>query len=354
VRAALVGMALLSAACAGERAPHEPPPPRSFSVQTATVAARQLPLLHTGTGSVVSDQRVDIGSRVAAYIRAIEVREGQRVAEGQLLATLDARDVEAAIRTAVATRDQARAARDDAQRDVDDAQTLHGRGAVSAAHLRKALLQLQMANEALVAAEAELARAQAERQYVRILSPIDGLVVARHRRAGDLAVPGAPLLTVESDSVLLFETQVAERSVGAIQVGDAVQVSIDALAASLQGEVQRRVASGDPVTRRFQVKVRLPDTEGLLPGMFGRARFTVGTREAVVVPAPAMVERGGLRGVYVVGDDARVRFRWLRTEGESGQGLVVSAGLDPGERIVLAPPQDMREGDLVTGAAEAS
>lgn len=354
VRAALLGVALLAAACAGDHAPHEPPPPRSFSVPTAVVAAQRLPLLHTGTGSVVSDQRVDIGSRVAAYIRSIEVREGQRVTEGQVLATLDARVIEAAIRTAGAALEQARAAKNDAQRDFDDAKTLHERGAVPGAFLRKARLQLQMASEALVAAEAELARAQSERQYVRILSPIDGLVIARHRRAGDLAAPGVPLLTVESDSILLFETQVAEQSIGAIRLGDPVQVSIDALGKSFEGEVQRRVASGDPVTRRFEVKVRLPGGEGLLPGMFGRARFTVGTREAVVVPAPAVVERGGLRGVYVVGEDARVRFRWLRTEGESGQGLVVSAGLDPGERIVLAPPQQMREGDLVTAVAEAA
>lgn len=323
-------------------------------MQTVAVAARELPLLYTGTGSVVSDQRVDIDSRVSAYIRAIEVREGQRVAEGQLLATLDAHGVEAAIRATVAARDQALAARDDAARDVHDAQILNGIGAASGVNLRKARLQLQTASETLAAAEAELARAQSERQYVRILSPIDGLVVARHRRAGDLALPGVPLLTVESDSVLLFETQVAERVVGAIQAGDAVQVSIDALGASLQGEVQRRVASGDPVTRRFLVQVRLPRTEGLLPGMFGRALFTVGAREAIVVPAAAVVERGGLRGVYVVGDEARVRFRWLRTEHASGQGIVVSAGLDSGERIVAAPPQEMREGDLVAVPANAS
>ena len=132
-----------------------------------------------------------------------------------------------------------------------------------------------------------------------------------------------------------------------------MQVRIDALGKRLQGEVLRRVASGDPTTRRFEVKVRIPEAEGLLPGMFGRARFTVGTREAVVVPAVAVVERGGLRGVYVVDENGHVRFRWLRTERASGKGLVVSAGLDPGERIVLAPPQQMREGDLVT-AAEAS
>ncbi|MBY8964461.1 efflux RND transporter periplasmic adaptor subunit [Algiphilus sp. NNCM1] len=353
--AALLGAALLSAACGGERAPHEPPPPRSFPVPTTVVTAQKLPLFHTGTGSVVSDERVDIGSRVAAYIRAIEVREGEQVSKGQRLATLDARDIEAAIRAADAALAEARAARDDARRDLEDARTLHERGAVSGARLRKARLQLQLASDALAAAEAEFARARAQRQYVRILSPIDGLVVARHQRAGDMASPGTPLLTVESDSILLFETQVAESTISAIRIGDSVQVRIDALGRKrLQGEVQRRVASGDPVTRRFEVKIRLPEAEGLLPGMFGRARFTVGTREAVVVPATAVVERGGVRGAYVVDENARVRFRWLRTEEASGQGLIVSAGLDPGERIVLAPPQQMREGDLVTAAAEAS
>lgn len=354
LRAALLGVASLFAACGGEGAPHDPPPPRSFSVPTTVVAVQRLPQFHTGTGSVVSDQRVDIGSRVTAYIRAIEVREGQQVTKGQLLATLDARDIEAAIRAASAAVEEARAAREDAQRDFEDAQTLHERGAVSGASLRKARLQLQLANEALAAAEAELARARSERQYVRILSPIDGLVVTRHQRAGDMAAPGVPLLTVESDAILLFETHMPESTIGAIRIGDAVQVRIDALGKRLQGEVLRRVASGDPTTRRFEVKVQLPEAEGLLPGMFGRARFTVGTREAVVVPAAAVVERGGLRGVYVVGENAHVRFRWLRTEDASGQGLVVSAGLDPGERIVLAPPQQMREGDLVTAAAEAS
>lgn len=355
VFAALAALALLTTACSDKRASHEAPPPQSFSVPTTVVAAQRLPRFHTGTGSVVSDQRVDIGSRVAAYIRAIQVREGQRVTEGQLLATLDARDIDAVVRTAGAALEEARAAREDAQRDFEDAQTLHERGAVSNARLRKARLQLKQASEALIAAEAESARARAERQYVRILSPIDGLVVARHQRAGDLASPGAPLLTVESDSILLFETQVAESTIGTIKIGDAVQVRIDALGNKrLQGEVQRRVASGDPVTRRFEVKIRLPGVDGLLPGMFGRARFAVGTRQAIVVPATAVVERGGLRGAYVVDDNARVRFRWLRTEDESEQGLVVSAGLDPGERIVLAPPYEMREGDVVTDAVEAS
>ncbi len=347
----------LLAACGGDPLANAPPPPTTFAVPTEVVSTRDIPLIYTTTGSVVSDERVDISSRTAAYVRTIEVREGQRVNYKQLLATLDSQDIDANIRAAQANRDQAGAAQRDARKDVEDGARLFARGVLPETTLRKARLQLQLASDNLAAAEAALSRARAERQYTQILSPVAGVVVARHGRVGDLAAPGKPLITVESDTALLFATHVAERRVASIRTGDSVQISIDALGQTqrgetlsgqaLNGEVIRLVASGNPVTRGFEVKVSLPATPGLLPGMFGRARFTLGSPQAVVVPAAALVERGGLTGVYVVAADGRAHFRWLRTEHAAGSGIVVLAGLDAGERIVTAPTAKMREGDQV-------
>lgn len=344
--------ALLISACGGDPAANPPPPPQTLAVATTVVTAGDIPLIYTTTGSVVSDERVEISSRTPAYVRTIEVREGQRVELKQLLATLDSQDIDANIRAAQANRDQAGAAQRDARKDVEDAAKLFAKGVLPEATLRKARLQLQLASDNLAAAEAALSRARAERQYTQIRSPVAGVVVARHGRVGDLAAPGKPLITVESDTALLFATQVPERRVASIRSGDSVQISIDALGQTpsgetLTGEVVRVVASGNPVTRGFEVKVSLPATPGLLPGMFGRARFTIGSRNALVVPATALVERGGLTGVYVVADDGRTRFRWLRTEHRVGAGTVVLAGLDAGERIVTAPTGKMREGDRV-------
>lgn len=342
-------LALVLAACRGNPEPHPVPDARVFEPATAVVALRDIPVLYTTPGTVVSDERVEISSRTAAYVRTMDVREGERVQRGQLLATLDSKDIEAGVLMARAERDKAQAADRDAQRDLEDSEKLLARGMVAQAHQRKAMLQRHAARDTLQAAEAALARAEAERQYTRIVSPVAGVVIARHRRSGDLASPGAPLVTVESDTALLFETHVVEKRVTKIGIGDPVRLTIDALDAPLEGEVVRVVASGDPLTRGFQVKISIPAAPGLLPGMFGRAQFTIGSRPAVVVPAAALVDRGGLTGVYVVDEGGVLHFRWLRTEHWADEGRVVLAGLDAGERIVTVPNARMREGDRTVG-----
>jgi membrane fusion protein, multidrug efflux system len=346
----LATLALVGCGGGGESALHVPAV-AEVAAKIVTVVPRPVPLLYSVTGSVMSDERVELSSRIAAYVRSLDVREGQRVASGDLLATLDSKDVDAAVRVAEAERERARAALRDAARDLEDSQGLYQRALVAEAQVRKARLQWDVASEALSAAEAALSRAVAERQYVRIISPVAGVVVARHRREGDLASPGMPLITVESDTALLFETFVSEQRVQKIRVGDAVRLGFDALDTTLDGQVLRVVPSGNPATRGFRVKVSVPEGAGLLPGMFGRAHFTVGEQTAIVVPPRAIVERGGLRGVYVLDVQDQARFRWLRTEHPVPEGVMVPAGLDGGERIVLDPPAGLREGDRVRDPA---
>lgn len=350
----LVPLALAALLGACGKAPEAPAAStttsRSLPLMTASAGA---PLEYTAVGSVVSDQRVEVASRLSGYIREIVVQEGDRVRRGQLLARLDASDVEGGIRQGQAARGAAEAALRDAQIDLERFQRLFERGSVSDNELRKIRLKHDAAREALNQARAGFDTARAQRDYAEITSPVDGVVVARHKRTGDLAVPGAPLLTLESGRGLLFETFVAEGQVAAIAVGKPVQVSIDGLPAPLQGTVSRVVRSGDPVSRSYQVKIALPEAAGLMPGMFGRAAFALGTSPAPLVPRRALVERGGLTGVFVVDGEGRARFRWLRIAREWPDQVEVNAGLVADERFVAAPVPALRDGDLITAAKEA-
>lgn len=318
-----------------------------------TTASAGAPVEYTSIGSVVSDQRVEVASRLSGYIREIRVQEGDRVRRGQVLARLDAADVEGGIRQAQAGVGAAEAAFRDAQTDLERFQRLFERGSVSDNELRKIRLKHDAARETLNQARAGFDTARAQRNYAEITSPVDGVVVARAKRVGDLAVPGAPLLTVESGRGLLFETFVAEGQVAAIAAGQPAQVSIDSLPAPLPGRVTRVVPSGDPATRSYQVKIALPETPGLMPGMFGRAGFAIGESKAPVVPRQALVERGGLRGVFVVDGEGRAHFRWLRIGREWPDRVEVSAGLTADERFVAATEPALREGDQITPAKEA-
>lgn len=345
LRASLPLLLVLLSACSGDPEPNAAPESRLFDAAVANATAQTVALEYIATGTVVSDERVEISSRIAAYVRAVEVREGEKISRGKLLVELDGTDVDTRIRASTAARDQATAARADAARDAEDSAKLFARGMVAESHERKARLALAQATDALEAAEAALSQAKAERQYTQISSPVAGIVVARHQRVGDLASPGSPLLTVESDAALMFETRIPEQRIESIHIGDTVRIHLDALKRDVTGEVVRRVPSGDPVTRGFHIKVAMPATGGLLPGMFGRARFTIGERRAVIVPPTALLERGGLQGVFVVGDDQVLAFRWVRIGSEVENGISIDAGLDPGERIVESPTRAMREGD---------
>lgn len=323
------------------------PPPKTWQLPLIAVAIGA-PVEYSGIGSVVSDQRIDIASRLSGYIRELRVQEGDRVQAGQVLARIDAADVEGGIRQAQAALSTAEAALKDARIDVDRFRSLFEKGNVSDSEMRKVQLRHDAAQEMLNQARAGLETAQAQREYAEIRSPIEGVIVARAQRAGDLAVPGVPILTLESGRGLVFETFVAGQQVVHIVVGKPVTVRIDGIDAPLQGKVSRVVRSGDPVTRSYPVKIALPETRGLMPGMFGRADFVLGEAAVLVLPTRVLVERGGLRGVFIVDAAGRARFRWLRLGREWPDRVEVTAGLRAGERVVDAVEPALRDGDAVT------
>ncbi|MFA5257061.1 MAG: efflux RND transporter periplasmic adaptor subunit [Opitutales bacterium] len=341
-------LASLASGCkrSGERAE---PAPNTWTLPVM-VASEGAPIVYAIAGSVVSDQRIDVASKLSGYILEILVREGDRVKASQVLARIDAADVDGGIRRAQAAVDAAEAASNDANTDMERFEWLFGRGSISENEMRKIRLKADTSREALNQAKAALDTALSLRAYADVTSPVDGVVVARIKRAGDLALPGAPILIVEAGGGLLFETFVAESQLAAIGTGDPVDVVLDGLPSPLKGTVSRVVPSGDPVTRSYQVKIALPETAGLMPGMFGRANFVVGLSEAPVVPKGALVERGGLRGVFVVDDEGRAHFRWLRIGREWPDRVEVDAGLRADERFVATVEPKLRDGDKIKAA----
>ncbi|OUS12788.1 hypothetical protein A9Q89_05185 [Gammaproteobacteria bacterium 53_120_T64] len=303
---------------------------------------------YTVIGSVIADQRIDISSKIIGYIKTLEVREGDLVKRGQLLLNLDDVGIENAILQAQAGVDSASSLTKDLASDVQRFTKLFKEGSISEVKLRKARLQYNTAQEGLASAKAALATARSQRQYSHIASPTDGIVSARYKQAGDLASPGIPLLTVESRDQLLFETFVAESQLSYIDVGDTVRLTIDNVANELTGTVAHIVHAGDPISRTYKIKVKLPNVIDLHSGMFGRAHFKVGETANLVVPPSAIIVKGGLNGVYVVDEHQRIHFRWVRTKRKWPEMIEIAAGLQPGERIVATASAGLSEDDTIT------
>ena len=348
--ATILGVCALLSACEVE-APSYPTETTTHTVNVAVAEARQLPREIVLPGTVVVDERIDISSRITAFINTVKVIEGQSVKSGDVLATLDGAEVEGAISEAQAALRQAQASLENSRTDATRIENLFAAASATDSELRGAKLALEVASRAVDAASAALRTALAQRRYVTITAPVDGVVIARHKQPGDLATPGAPVVTIESRSQLLFETYIAERDVRKLRPEMPAEVRIDAIGRDrLRATVERIVPSGDPTTRRCLVKLRLMDAPYVLPGMFGRAFFALEEEAILIVPRSSVARRGGLAGVLVVTAQGEAQFRWVRLGREWDDRVEITAGLSAGEHYVIDPEPDIRSGDLIVRA----
>lgn len=336
--------ALTAWADASAEVPH-PDKPVPLSITRVEVA--EIPVTYTVPGSVVSDGRIEVSSRVVGFIERLDVREGQKVSRGDLLVQIDPTDIDEAIRQAQAGVRTSREELKDAEQDVQKFTRLAQSGSAASETVRKARVRVDIARAGLDKALSALAAAEAQRNYAGITSPVDGVIVSVARRRGEMATAGLPILTVESREVLLFKAFVSESNLAAIDPKTPVTVRVDTLKDTpLQGRIRGIVPSGDDVTRRYEINIILPNDPRLVPGMFGRAEIVLGARKAVLIPRASVTRRGGLDGIFIL-DGKIARFRWLRLGRNVGGSVEVVAGLSGGETILATASEAVGDGATV-------
>jgi HlyD family secretion protein len=332
------------------------------------------------TGGVVRARATaPIASRVMAPVAVVHVSAGDRVRRGAPLVTLDAREMKANSLRAAAALSSAAEAAAAAESDVRAAAAavglarvmhqridgLHARRSATAQELDQAVAALDTARAQLAAAERRSAAAVAFRDaaraaadaseigvsYTVLSAPFDGVVAERVADPGTMAVPGAPLLTLEDVAAFRLEVQVDEARATVVRVGQTVETRIDDRGGTDPWIAARvaEVARIDSATHSFVVKLDLPDNPALRSGAFGRARFAGRVRQALAVPASSIVRRGQLTLLFAVDADGLARLRPVTTGAPSGDRIEILAGVRPGDRIVLNPPSSLIDGATTTG-----
>jgi RND family efflux transporter MFP subunit len=272
-------------------------------------------------GSVASDRRIQISSRMSAYVEEVLASAGDRVTNGQWLVRLDEREL----------REQLAAA---------EAQ---GNQALTEFRRTQQLFQRNAATEqALTAAEAayQSARAQVDRikvtlSYARVRAPIDGVVTERKVEAGDLANPGQLLLTMFDPLNMRLEVPVPVRLTDRFAIGQEFTAVLDHPARPFPAVVTEIVGEIDAQSRTRRVKLRLAQTEGdILPGAFGRIRLTLDAPPSLFIPQEAVIRIGQLDQVHLV-RDGRMVNRLVQLGRRIGEDVEVLAGLRADDMIVL-------------------
>ncbi len=313
---------LLLPACS--RPPHPTPTEGggpSMKVRVAEVVLRPVWDEEEVVGSVEAAQRAVLSAKVMGVVDSIKVAPGARVASGETLVTIDAREIKARV-------DQASAAQEQAGRDFERIGKLLRSGAVTPQEAEAAATRLRTADGALAEARTML-------QYTEVKAPFDGVVTRKLAEVGDLAVPGKALLEMENASLLRFECEIPEALVDRIRLGSTLPVGVDAAGAELEGRVSEIAPSASAGSRTFLVKLDLPPAEKLRPGQFGRVRVPVRERPAILIPETALVQRGQIETVFVV-DEGTARLRLVKSGRIRNGQVEVLGGLAGGERVAAS------------------
>ena len=297
-------------------------PQKTIQVVVVEAQATSVPIRVEVTGQVAPIFQATLSSRIQGTIDKLLVREGSRVSKGQLLIQLDSRDLQADLARAHAEVENAKA-------HLDRMNQLYAQDAVSKQ-------EMENATRAYRVAEANRRAVEAQLSYTMVRAPFEGVITEKKVEAGELASPGQPLLKMEDPQRLRLEATVAEGDLKSVSRGDKIPVVIDALGGqALTGLVSQILPAGDPQTHTFMVKVDLPKTPGLKTGMFGRFQLDKGLTQTILVPSAAVVERGELSSLYVVGSDQTARLRWVKLGRRFEQQVEILSGLNIGERVLV-------------------
>ena len=281
--------------------------------------------------SIVSAQA---GGRVATLL----VKAGDPVRAGQLLATIDDREAQTGVQRSQAQVAQAQAELRNAQANFKRTRDLQAQGFVSAAALDTADSQLKGALAGRDQAGAGAAQSALAQGFTRVTAPFDGWVLQTQVEAGDLAVPGKPLLTLYAPLPLRAVVQVPVSRAGVAQAAGAVEVQLPN-AQWIRPVSRTTVPTADPVSQTIEWRLELPTEAAkiLLPGQQVRVRFAGGQASRRVVPGAAILRRGELTAVYVVAGSG-FSLKAVRLGPDHGaDGVEVLAGLLESDRVALDP-----------------
>ena len=328
---------VLAATLAGCGKPHgeaksNPVPAAPVEVRVAVAKAESAALVEPVVGTVRPKLQATVSPKISGRILELAVVPGQKVTAGQLVAKLEAGELEA-------SRNRASAALDQANRELDRQRGLMASKATAQALLDQAEAAQRMAAASLKEIETTLAEAT-------VKAPFAGTVTRKLADTGDLGVPGKGIVVIEDPTRLRFEVPVPESLAGALALGQTIPVAIDVLEARINGTVGEIEPSADSASRTFLVRLDLPPTPGLRAGLFGRALLPRGQASSLLAPAAAVVRRGQMEVAFGV-DSGKATLHLVRTAAALDGRRVILSGLADGTQVILDPPASLREGDPV-------
>ncbi len=331
--------------CGNKPAAKAPPPAREIEVvQLAPSEVRD-----TGEylGTLMSRQSVNVLPQVAGYVRRIHVRPGQKVEAGAPLIDVDAREETAALETARAQRTSSEVNLEQARRTRARIESLYKEGLASAQELEQARAQVDALEANTRAAAATEAQREVQLGFNTVRAPFAGTVGDVLVRVGDFVSATTPLTSVAQADVLEVSVAVPSERARSLRPETPLEVLDSNGKVLLTSTVFFVAPQADPRTQLVEVKAAFRNTVGLRPSELVRARLVYSTRNALQLPALAVVRQSGQPFALVVTDKGGqkvVERRPIKLGALGELAYVVESGLKEGEQVAVTSLQALRDG----------
>jgi RND family efflux transporter MFP subunit len=338
--------------------------------EIALVSPAQAAIELTSTGYVKPQRVSNVAAKVAGRVAKVEVRQGAVVSAGDVLYELEQADQAAAIAAAQSRVAAARARVQTARANLAEVEQqatredgLAERGVTPAARAKDLAARANSLRETVKAAEAEVKAAQAEVRALEVnlssfvvRAPIGGTVISRPPELGELVGLQAGPIEIADFATLAVETDVPEQRLHMVELDGPCEIVLDAFPSKrYRGRTLEIVPRVDRAKATVTVKVAFVDpATGVLPDMSARVSFLSGEVDAeaikqpprLVVPASAVVDRGGAKVVFTV-EDGRVRLVNVKLGEPTAGGFVLVDGPPAETRVVADPPDGLRDGQKI-------
>jgi HlyD family secretion protein len=343
-------------------------PRGSLTVEVARVSRASMAQNITVVGNLIGEATVAVAPRAAGRLVEVDVRLGDRVTRGQRIAKIEDFEIVEQVKQAEAAQEVSMATIRQREADLRLAETnvARSRNLFERQLLPKQTLDDNEARYQAAVAQIDLARAQNTQSRARldelrinlantvIVSPVTGFVARRAVDPGAFVSQNAPIVDVVDISRVRLVVNVVEKDLKELQSGDVARVEVDAFPGEeFRGRIARVAPVLDPATRTAPIEIEIPNGDfRLKPGMYARVSITTDIRkDTLVVPANAVVDLGGRRGIFQPLNGQAV-FRTVQVGSEQQNVVEVLGGLAEGDEVITTGAGALRDGDrfLLAGA----
>jgi RND family efflux transporter MFP subunit len=286
---------------------------------------------NTYPGYLEEGQSVEMAFKYGGTLQQLNVKQGSSVKKGQTLARVSSPQMESTRRSAQTTLEQAQDA-------YDRLKKVHDNGSLPEIKWREMVANLEKAQSAL-----DLANAMLADNIIR--APFDGTIASVNAEIGENIAPMKPIIRLINTKGMAVKISVPENEIAKVQVGDTAEVVIPALGDKrLNGKVIEKSMTASLLTHSYPVKVLIerPDKE-LSPGMIGKVVLKADVNKGIIVPANAVLINQEGKFVWVA-EDGRATRRKITLSGYSGTGVIVSEGLQVGDKVIVEGYQKVSGG----------